>query len=105
MDKIEEVNKTLEIEAVRAKKETDGLKEDLDKINKETEFLKDKLTKYNEEREALILQMKQNYKAKEESNSEEVKHRCYECEFMGKLKENFRTHVITIHMKKAGMIK
>ena len=103
MDKIEEVNKTLEIEAVRAMKETDGLKEDLDEIKKETEFLKDKLTKYNEEREAYILQIKQNDKAKEESNGEEVKHRCYECEFMEKSKEDLRTHVITIHMKKAGM--
>ena len=36
IDKIEEVNK---IEAIRAKKETDGLKEDLDKMNKKTEFL------------------------------------------------------------------
>jgi hypothetical protein len=63
---------------------------------KETEFLKDELTKYNEE-------IKQNDKAKEESNSEEVKHHRYKCEFMRKSKEDFRTHVIRIHMKKAGM--
>jgi hypothetical protein len=60
------------------------------------------LTKYNEESEALILQIKQNDKAKEESNSKEVKHNCYKCEFMGKLKKDLRTHVITIRMKKAG---
>jgi uncharacterized coiled-coil DUF342 family protein len=34
---------------IRAKKETDCLKEDLVKMNKETDFLKDKLTKYNED--------------------------------------------------------
>ena len=94
MDKIEEVNITLDIEAVRAKKETEGLKEELYKINKETEFIKDKLTKYNEEREALILQIKQNDKAKEESISEEVKHHCYKCEKLwencGKIERRFK---------------
>ena len=103
IDIIEEVNKTLEIEAIKAKKETDVLKEDLDKKNKETEFLKDTLTKNKEEREALILKINQtNNKAEEESNKEEVKHLCYKCEFIGKSKEDLRTHVIATHMKKAG---
>ena len=73
IDRIEEVNKTLEIEAIKAKV-------DLDKKNKEKEFLKDTLTKNNEEREALILKINQtNNKAEEESNKEEVKHLCYKC--------------------------
>ena len=115
MKRIEEINRNLETQKLKEKKETDVLKDTLakvrvenedllvqvkqmDKKNEETDILKDTLARVSDEKEALLLQVKQNGKNEEEISKEH----CYKCEFIGKTKEDLIAHVKTKHMKITG---
>ena len=100
IEKVEEINRTLEIQSMSEKKEKVVLQNKLEQQNEETGLLKNTLAKNNEESEALHLQIKQKDEAKEKSNKEEERHNCYKCEFVGNSKDVLKTHMIAMHMKK-----
>ena len=118
IERIQEINRSLEIQQLKEKKETGVLKDTLakaseenealllqvkqmDKINEEIDILKDTIAKVSGEKDALTLQVKQNDK---EIRKEHEEHHCYKCEFIGKSKEALIEHVKTKHMKKIGQI-
>ena len=118
IERIQEINRSLEIQQLKEKKETGVLKDTLakaseenealllqvkqmDKMNEEIDILKDTIAKVSDEKDALTLQVKQNDK---EIRKEHEEHHCYKCEFIGKSKEALIEHVKTKHMKKIGQI-